>query len=247
MDKTAYSLMYELEKDHWWFKARRKIVGDMLDDQAPSPNSSRSILDIGCGTGANIHLLSRFGIVTGVDYFDEALAFCRENGFDNVRKDDAHKLSTFEDNSVDLVAALDVLEHVDDGQALTAIGRILKPGGHVVATVPAFKYLWSGHDDVAHHLRRYRKNELRIKFEGAGFRIQKLTYFNTLLFAPVALSRLLKRVLGSDDGPKSDLVMPSQSLNRLLTTIFASERHFLKRARLPFGISIICIAEKSEV
>lgn len=145
--------------------------------------------------------------------------------------------------SFDLVTLFDVLEHFEDDGAALAIYERLNSGGYVVLTVPAFRFLWSEHDDLAHHQRRYTKRELQDTLEKAGFRIVRLSYFNFFLFPVVAVARLAKKFLGINTGA-TDFFMPSAPINSLLASLFSAERYFLRYINFPFGVSIIAIAQK---
>jgi hypothetical protein len=142
------------------------------------------------------------------------------------------------------VTMLDVLEHIkQDAESLKTVNRLLAPDGHVLITVPAFKFLWGPHDEAHHHQRRYQAESLRALLQDAGFSIVKLSYYNTWLFPPAALVRLIRKLVpGGAVG--LELTLPPPWINRLLTMLFASERHLLTRARFPFGVSLLAVAKK---
>ena len=154
------------------------------------------ILDVGCGTGANLLMLSKYGDAEGVDVSEDALAFCRERGLENVKLGAAEELP-YDDGTFDLVTALDVVEHLDDDLAgLREMRRVLRPGGRVLLFVPTFMFLWGLQDDVSNHRRRYRLPELRRVLEQAGFEIERTTYANITFFLPILVMRKLMRVTG---------------------------------------------------
>lgn len=239
MDRAIYQRMRELEDRHWWFAGRRNIMQHILSslDLSKAP----AILEAGCGTGGNLPLLARFGDVTGIEADDEAIALARGRGVCRVLKGYLPDGIPFTDERFDLIALIDVLEHIeDDVGSLTALGSLLAPGGYLVMTVPAFPFLWSRHDEEHHHKRRYTASSLRQVIGQAGLQIQYLTYYNTWLFPIVAAARLAARLLPADD-VGHDLRLPNARINALLEAVFSSERHLVNRVRMPFGISLLAV------
>ncbi len=243
MQQHTYSIMYQIEERHWWFVGRRRIIESFLEPVCSNLESNRSrILDIGCGTGANLEMLSRFGEAEGVDVSTEALAFCRERGLQNVRQGEAEHLP-YEDGSFDLVTALDVVEHLDDDVAgLREMRRVLRTGGRAVLFVPAFKFLWGVQDDVSHHRRRYTLEGLKRAVCEAGFEIERATYANITFFAPILLGRLVMRATGFR--PASENNINVSALNKLLGYILGAESSILRHMNLPLGVSAICVARR---
>lgn len=250
MDTYLYHQFAAIERDHWWFRARREIVASVLR-AALAPSRSRRILDIGCGTGGMLEMLTEFGNVCGADMSPLALAYCRARLGERVElrsgglPDDLPAAV-----ECDVVTAFDVIEHLDDDvAALKRIYQILPPGGLLVCTVPAFQFLWGPHDDLNQHRRRYTSQSLERSLKAAGFQIDRLTYFNTLLFPIVAGVRLIGRAFGgARRPPRSDFFMPPGWMNRILTLFFASEARILKLTPLPVGVSLMAICYKpSEV
>lgn len=243
MQQHTYSIMRRVEDTHWWFVGRRRIIGSFLEEISTNLETDRArILDVGCGTGANLEMLKSFGSAEGVDVSHEALAFCRERGLENVRHGKAEQLP-FEDNSFDLVTALDVLEHLnDDAAGLGEIGRILRPGGRVLLFVPAFMFLWGTQDDVSHHRRRYTLSGLREVVRKSGLVVERATYANITFFVPILLGRTLMRVTGLR--PESENNINVGPLNDMLGRILGAEGTLLKRTNLPFGVSAICVARR---
>ena len=243
MQQHTYSIMYQIEETHWWFAGRRRIISGFvericvgLERQPPH------ILDVGCGTGANLELLSRFGQAEGVDVSPEALAFCRERGLQSVRQGEAEHLP-YPDESFDLVTGLDVVEHLDDDVAgLNEIRRVLRPGGHTLLFVPAFMFLWGVQDDISHHRRRYTLKGLKEVVNAAGLEVQIATYANITFFFPVLLGRLLMRLTGFRPASENNLTVGF--LNRPLGSILGAEDLLLRHAGLPFGVSAICVARR---
>jgi SAM-dependent methyltransferase len=245
MQQHTYSIMYEVEGTHWWFVGRRRIIESFVRKicQEFAPARPR-ILDVGCGTGANLELLAKFGDAEGVDVSQEALSFCRARGLENVRHGEAEKLP-YEDGSFDLVTGLDVVEHLDDDVAgLSEMRRVLKPQGRVLLFVPAFKFLWGVQDDVSHHRRRYTIPTLRRALEAAGFEIERATYANISFFAPILLGRTLMKLTGLR--PASENNINVSALNRLLGRILGAESAFLRHMNFPFGVSAICVGRRVE-
>lgn len=234
-----------LDPNHWWFRARRDIFAKLLDELSPLPEGAR-ILDVGPGSGVNLPVLAPRGRVTVLDISDFSLQTCRRDGAHSVVQADACR-PPFADGSFDLVCALDVFEHLPDDQtAMAECLRVLKPGGVLLTTVPAFPMLWGRQDVLAMHQRRYRKPEFRDRLRRAGFELERLSYFNTLLFAPILAVRLAMRPFlrwsqkgGSDLG----MAMPF-GIDRVLHRVFAAERGWLVRRDLPVGVSILGLARK---
>lgn len=246
MDRRVYDDNFLIEGHHWWFVARRRILVAMLEQAlADDGNANRKLLDVGCGNGEMLGHLSRFGHVLGIDAEDAALAYCRQRGFNDVMQVGELPLP-FEDQSFHVITILDVLEHTDDDIAmLRELRRVTKPGGTVLVTVPAFNALWSPHDEISHHRRRYVRRQLADRLERAGLSARRLSYFNTILFPPIAAMRFAGRLRRRQPEPHSDLELTDVGpLNTLLTATFGAEAHLLKRWNLPFGVSLLAVAER---
>jgi SAM-dependent methyltransferase len=246
MQPHTYAIMREVEDVHWWYVGRRRIIGSFVEricaDLRKEGKTAARILDIGCGTGGNLELLSRYGQAEGVDISAEALDFCRARGLTNVRQGAAETLP-YESESFDLVTALDVVEHLDDDVAgLREMRRVLRPGGRMLLFVPAFMLLWGVQDDVSHHRRRYTLAELRQKLRQADLQIMRASYANISFFGPILLGRLFMRVSGLR--PASENNLNVSALNGLLGRILGAESWWLKRMNFPFGVSIICDARR---
>jgi len=248
MEQHTYSIMYQVEGKHWWFVGRRRIIESFLvplcnglkaKQQAGSPIK---ILDVGCGTGANLEMLAQFGEAQGVDVSADALAFCRERGLVGVRQGAAEQLP-WEDGSFDLVTGLDVVEHIDDDLAgLKEMRRVLRPGGYAFLFVPAFMFLWGVQDDISHHRRRYTLKGMQEAARAAGFEIERATYANITFFLPVLLGRVLMRL--TRIRPASENNININALNGVFGRIFGAEGPILRRMNLPFGVSAICVARR---
>ncbi|HEY2661485.1 MAG TPA: methyltransferase domain-containing protein [Caulobacteraceae bacterium] len=240
MERLIYDRMRTLEGAHWWFVARRTILSRLIGD-LPLPPRAR-LLEAGCGVGGNIDMLRAFGQVEAMepdgpsrDYVRQRLDLQPADG----RLPDG---LPYEARSFDGVFALDVVEHVeDDRAALAALGELVAPGGFLFVTVPAYAWMWSRHDELHHHKRRYTKGQIQALIGATGLSLVRASYFNTLLFPVAAAVRVLKRVMGSES---EDDRMPSPAVNGLLRGLFSLEGHWLAWARLPFGLSIVAIARR---
>ena len=241
MKEHTYPIMFRVEQSHWWYTGRRKILADFVEAICRQVTDRRPrILDVGCGTGANLLMLSQYGDAEGVDVSEDALAFCRERGLDKVRLGAAEELP-YEDGTFDLVTALDVVEHLDDDLAgLREMRRVLRPGGRVLLFVPTFMFLWGLQDDVSNHRRRYRLPELQRVLEQAGFEIERTTYANITFFLPILAMRQLMRLTGIKADSENNINV--SALNGVLGGVFGAESWFLKRMNLPFGVSGLCVA-----
>jgi SAM-dependent methyltransferase len=198
--------------------------------------------DLGCGTGGNLKLLSEFGRVRAMELSDVARDFATRRAQAEVQPGRLPTEIPFPGVNFDLIALMDVLEHLaDDQAALRGLRARLKPGGWLLVTVPAWPFLWSHHDETHHHQRRYVRKTLRAAAQAAGFTLRFDSYFNTLLFPAVAGVRLMKRLTGSHG---DDQRQPGPCLNRTLLRIFSSERRILRRRiRFPIGVSLLLLAQ----
>ena len=241
MDRQIYDRMRAAEQSHWWFTARREILFSEIS-RLPLPRPAQ-VLEVGCGTGGNLEMLSRFGSVCAIEPDDESRLYAAERSGLNIQPGLLPAGLPAFAQAFDLVAAFDVVEHVeDDAGAVAALGRLLRPGGLVITTVPAHQWMWSAHDEHHHHKRRYSLAGYRALFQQAGLTLRRATYFNTLLFPPIAAVRVLRGVAGSKGG--DDESQPPAVLNRLLHKTFAAEKTLLKVGDLPFGVSILAVAER---
>lgn len=204
------------------------------------------MLDFGCGAGDMLPVLERFGEVRAVDGDAEAVEVCRERGHDGVMHVPPGTALPFDDQSFDLVTSLDVIEHAaDDVGALRELHRVLRPGGHLFVTVPAFQSLWGDQDEISRHYRRYRSTDLSCALEQAGFTVRRTTYFNTFLFPPIAAVRLARRVVRPPSAERTDFDVGGRGrLGRVLARVFAAEAPLIARGRLPFGVSLLAVARR---
>jgi SAM-dependent methyltransferase len=237
--------MYRVEGSHWWFVGRRRILASFVKRIVESLNTPHPrILDIGCGTGANLEMLADFGEAEGVDVSTEALDFCRTRGLQNVRQGEAEHLP-YEDRSFDLVTGLDVVEHLDDDVAgLREMRRVLRLGGRALLFVPAFMFLWGVQDDISNHRRRYTIADLKKVVRQAGLEVELATYANITFFAPILIGRLIMRLTGLR--PTSENNLTVGFLNGVLGRILGAEAAILRHFNFPFGVSIVCVARRRE-
>ena len=241
MERHIYDRMRALEQTHWWYAARRQILASEIG-RLPLPAVAR-IVEVGCGAGGNLELLSGFGVVQGVEPDPDSRAYAQARSGLAVQggllPDGLPELG----EPFDLVAAFDVVEHVDDDAgAIAVLAHRLKPGGFLVTTVPAGAWLWSDHDAQHHHKRRYRLPDYRALFETAGLTVRRASHFNTVLFPLIAAARLSKSLTGRGGGDED--AHPPALLNGLLRRLFAVEKHLLKMTDLPVGVSILLIAQR---
>ena len=243
MMEHTYPILFSVEQSHWWHVGRRRIIEEFVKDICSRVGERRPrILDVGCGTGANLIMLSKHGDAEGVDISEDALAFCRERGLDKVKLGAGEKLP-YEDATFDLVTALDVVEHMDDDLAgLSEMRRVLRPGGRVLLFVPTFMFLWGLQDDVSNHRRRYRLPQLRRVLEQAGFEVERTTYANITFFLPILLVRKLMRLTGIKTETENSINV--SALNGVLSRMLGAESWFLRFMNLPFGVSGLCVAQR---
>ncbi len=240
MDRRVYDRMAEHDSTHWWYRARRDILADFITREGHLPRQAR-ILEIGCGTGHNLPMLASFGTVDAIEIDPAARDIASQRLGKPVGAAPLPSLTDVPRGQYDLIAVLDVVEHIeDDVAALRAMRERLAPGGRILITVPAHQWMWSAHDVVNHHHRRYSKTTLAEAIAAAGLRPRKLGYFNSLLFPLAAGARVAGRLTGRDD---SDDSPPPGPVNRLFETIFRIERHLVGRVPMPPGVSILCFAE----
>lgn len=239
MDPGYVATHLEEDRMHWWFRGRLAVILAAL--RRALPRRPLRLLEFGCGSGNVLGALREFGEPVGMEVHPELAAAARAAGLD-VRHGALPDDLVVPPGWAEVVLLLDVLEHLeDDAAALAAARRALAPDGLLVVTVPAYRWLWSAHDVALGHRRRYTARTLRRLVEGAGFRVERVSYFSTLLFPLVALARAWKRLTGDRT---HDLHRPAPALNRWLERLFALERHLVPRVPLPFGSSLLLLARR---
>lgn len=242
MDKK-FELKYHIEEDkNWWFVARRDAISNLIKKNF---SKDSKILDIGCAGGVLVKELIDHGFVHtyGIDYSAVAIEVCKQRELKNVFVMDG-QLPTFEDESFDLIIASDCLEHLEkEILALMQWKRILKKAGKLIIFVPAFNFLWSKHDEINHHYRRYTRKELLLKLNGAGFKVEKISYWNFFLFLPVLIIRKLQKFINNKEEDSIKNFSPIS--NRLLLNLLKVENKIFTKIRFPFGVSVFALARKS--
>ena len=245
MQSHHYPILYEVEESHWWYVGRRRIIQSLLEKICKTLNTpTPRILDVGCGTGANLKMLATHGRAEGVDISPQAVDFCRQRGLESVKLGAAEQLP-YENSSFEIVTALDVIEHLDDDVAgLREMRRVLCRDGRLLLFVPAFMFLWGVQDDVSNHRRRYTLPSLVKAVEAAGFSVEWSSYANISFFLPVLLVRSVMRWLNLRAATEYGINI--SLMNGPFSRLFAAERFILERGRLPFGVSAVCIARRAE-
>ena len=246
MKHEMYDNMYQTDTYHWWFRGKREIVLGLAAPVLSMPGEKK-IIDFGCGCGAMLRELTQYGTVTGTDFSQLALDYCRERFHGELRQID---LSVPVEPWVayDFGVALDMLEHIeDDLTAAKNLCRFMRPGGTCIITVPAYQWLWSAHDENCMHKRRYDKSSLRELLVQAGFQVEYLSYYNTLLFPPAALVRLLSKLFRLDQASSMENGFRDSFLNQLLYRIFSLEKSWICKGKtFPFGLSLIAMVKQPE-
>ncbi len=239
MDRATYDRMAQIDKDHWWFVARRRIIAALIERHRPKPGPMR-ILEVGAGTGSNLELLKGFGTVDAIEPDDGARAYAEARSGLSIRGGYLPDVP-LDDGAYDLIVLLDVLEHIPgDVEALAYLRAKLAPGGRIIVTVPGAPWMWSAHDVAHHHQRRYTGAQLRSVFAKAGLQPRFASHFNSLLFPLIAAARLAGKLLKKEGG---DDAMPPRPVNALLAATFGAERHWVANLNIPFGVSIAMVAE----
>lgn len=248
MDAELYDELSEVEDHHWWFQARRRIIWSLVERFAEGGMQRRlRICELGCGTGGNLTGIASQHDVMGVECSALALAYARKKLGNRVRQGSLPHEVDLPAASYDVVLLTDVLEHIEDDvrSAHTALG-LLKPGGIVVATVPAYQWLYAPRDAQHRHFRRYSKEQFRGLWNVASANVELLSYYNTLLFGPAAAVRLATKLFGEESSASAgDLYVPARPMNRLLQHAMASESSLLGRVPLPFGMSLVAVVRKN--
>jgi SAM-dependent methyltransferase len=241
MERVVFERMAELDEQHWWFVARRRILASLIRRSVRLPKRAR-VIEVGCGTGHNLEMLGQFGRLDACELDAVARGMASDRLGRPVLEARLPDLSMFPMAGYDLVALLDVLEHVpDDVESLKAIRMLLRPGGALLLTVPANKWMWTAHDVAHHHFRRYSRRHLARVIREAGFEVQLLSYFNTLLFPLIAAARIAGKLRGKD---QADDAMPGRLVNALLNKVFGLEAGMIGRVPMPFGVSLVAVLRR---
>ena len=241
MYEHEYEAMYQLEGSYWWYVARRSLAEELLSREINGRDAVR-ILDVGCGTGANVNAFARLAPTIGIDASMDALHFCQQRGLKAVALSPVEELP-FGCGTFDIVTALDVLEHTDDDlHCLREIHRVSKLKGLVLITVPAYGFLWSEHDEALKHRRRYTAHELRNKLAITGFEVVRTSYFISTLFFPILALRIWQGLRKDSTHPRTSIFVLPTWINDALVGLLALERKLFQRINIPFGVSIVALA-----
>jgi len=248
MKENQFEIQDRVQKSHWWYGGRRRLLHNILLSLTSERGRIRSAVDVGCGVGGFLSVIRPFTErVIALDASEHARPFIEAKGYDVVEIAPLEAADSERIGSADLVVAMDVLEHIEDDRAgVRAIQRLLSPGGFAVVTVPAFPWLWGLQDEVSHHKRRYRMRELASLLESSGLRIVRKTYFNTILFVPIYFARQIMRLLRIRS-VESENDVNSPFINSILKRIFLLEISGLRHGlTYPFGVSILIVVEKGQ-
>ena len=245
MNPEAYLEMANTESVHWWFAARRDILDHVITKFGLPPTAR--ILEAGSGTGGNLMMLSAHGSVSAIEMDEAACRIAREKTGDRVdlRRGHFPENIPFKGETFDLIAMFDVLEHVEqDVETLAALRSLLASDGRMLITVPAYQWMWSAHDVFLHHKRRYTAKRLRKTLTDAGLRVERVSYFNMWLLPLAALARLMDRL--RPGARSSGTTIPPLFANRVLSSIFRSERRLLDWFDLPAGLSLLAVVRRDD-
>jgi SAM-dependent methyltransferase len=239
--EQAYADLRQLEGSHWWYRGTREVYSVLLERFARRAEAG-FVLDLGCGSGSNAPLLSRWGDLVGLDPWYAALRVLADRGLSVVQG--VAGAIPFPDDTFEIVAMLGVLEHVhDDVAALAEAGRVCRPGGTILLLTSAFTFLWSGHDIANQHRRRYTAHQLHARARRAGLTVRYLSYQNALLFGPAVLVRLLQRLIPSSGPPRVDMFPMPEPINTLLASLLMLEGQLMRWLHFPFGVSLVAVLE----
>ena len=235
--------MAEFENDYWWHRGKVYLVTTLVEKFFPE-RSDLNILEVGCGTGGVTKFLDKYGQVTGIDSSAEAVSYCETHGIRNVFQADINELDLNSyKGKFDLILALDVLEHIqDDVETMRRIKSLLKPRGLFFVNVPAYKFLWSEHDEALHHKRRYHSLELTTKLKDTGYEIIKRTYFVTIVFPAMAFFRIWGNFFRKSAYPHTTYVVLPRFLNEFMVKLLKVEAFFARKFFLPFGATLTVVA-----
>lgn len=245
MNPETYLKMADTEARHWWFVGRRAIISHLIHTFNLSTNAR--ILEIGSGTGGNLLMLSHFGQVNGLEMDATARSITSEKTGErfDIRPGFCPTDMPFAGEKFDLICLFDVLEHIDeDVETLIALKALLAEKGRILLTVPAYRWLWSPHDEDLHHKRRYSITELRQKIAASGLYAMKISYFNTLLFPLAVIAKVKDKLLNSSSA--SGCNIPPYPVNQIFTALFSKERTLVEKTNLPFGVSLLGILQAEQ-
>lgn len=239
MEIELYRQIYENEKTHWWYAVRRRLIHKLI--KIYCPKKPFNMLDIGCGGGLLTKELEKYGRVFGIDSSSESVKFAKSRGVNIVES----SIENFETGQkFDCALALDILEHCkNDELAIKKIRDFLKPDGIVIVFVPALKIFWGEQDKTSHHFRRYTYQELKNRFENAGFETVYQTYFNFFLAPLILAARKTMRLFGIKI--KTEFKLNNPLFNGIFKAVFTLEYFILPKIKFPFGVSLLGVYKKT--
>ena len=239
MERVIYDQMAELDELHWWYRARREVLAALIRRSAKLPPDAK-LLEVGCGTGHNLPMLARFGHVDAIELDPAARAVAERRLGRALSGARLPELEGILRAHYDLIGAFDVIEHIDDDvAAVNALAACLKPTGTLIVAVPAHQWMWSSHDELNHHKRRYSKRSLRKLVEGSPLKLQSIGYFNSLLFPVAVAARVAGKLTGRGGGGDS---LPPKPLNWAFEKTFGAERYLAGKLPMPPGLSLFAVA-----
>ena len=250
MEESVYSQYYRLERDHWWFEGMRTTCEEELNRLLRDGKCEDGwCVDVGCGTGLWTQRLGPFGRVVGLDRSPKALSYCKKRGLTRLIRSRGEELP-FRNNTFDVVTALGVIEHLDnDDFFLSEVFRVCKSQGHVLILTSAYQRLWSRHDEIVHHKRRYSRKQLCNLLSQAHFDVARVSHVNAFLLPGILLVRVLRKILGAEFNESRsgtpDFFLPPKWMNQLLFKVLKVESGMLKYLNLPFGLGLLASARKS--
>lgn len=243
MKKSEYTTMAAREQTYWWHVGRLRIIETYLKRATKNKRGVR-ILNVGSGTGGTIGTLEKFGQVDNVDISETAIAFAKQKGYKRITKIDGLKLP-FKDQSYDIVVAFDVLEHIEDQDAaLKEWRRVIKDTGSIILTVPAYQWLWSGHDESLHHKRRYTKKSLQRAARQSNLKEERLSYAIVFSLPMIIGFRFMRKLARRSTDSESSYVNIPAWMNRFFINLLFLEARAHERFTFPAGTSIVTILRK---
>lgn len=253
MSQRLIDIFSQIEEYHWWFEGRRIFLKKIMDSYLDPKRQKIKILDIGCGTGSNINFLSKFGEVYGVDNYKLAIDYCKRKGYKNIKLSQAYKLP-YPNSYFNIITMLDVLEHIeDDKKALMEAKRVLKKDGLIVITSPALPFIWSKHDTLQGHFRRYTKSGISDLSSAVKLKIGFINHYNVLLSPLVIGVRLASKhmkffaKLGEYDSKINFDIANKKLINKILLLIIKTEVSLVRWVDYPIGISVVAVLSKDKV
>ena len=247
MEEKEYRIMYDFERTYWWFRGKQFLI-DVFLKKHLNRSKDNKLLDIGSGTGIILELMKKHGVGYGVELSTAGIKLLKQRILNLIVQSDANQPMPFKNDVFSAITCLDVLEHLEnDFGLLKEMVRICKPGGVIIITVPAMRFLWSIHDEALHHKRRYTRKQLLNQIEPLFCTVSKASYFNSSLFLPITVVRKIKSLFKEGKALKSDLFIALPKwLNRSLYFWYLTELNCLRFANIPFGISVLLIIQKPE-